>query len=126
MRFAASLFFILSQAALPISVAAVQAAPAPRIDIADSVAGTYFGSVISDARGSSRSDVTITVEKVAPGTVRVTSDYARLPAFTTRIERVADTVQQSGTDVVFLLETARVPQRLYVTVDDAAWAGERQ
>ncbi|MFM7404095.1 MAG: hypothetical protein ACKO1N_08395 [Erythrobacter sp.] len=117
----------LPLAAVPLLVpASLSAQPARKPDLADAVAGTYFGDVISDARGSSRSDVTITVTRVGPNTIQVTSDYRRLPEFTTKIERVADTVQQIGTAQVFLLERARTPQRLNITVDDASWAGERQ
>lgn len=129
MRILATCLMALSLplAAVPLLVpASLSAQPARKPDLADAVAGTYFGDVISDARGSSRSDVTITVTRVGPNTIQVTSDYRRLPEFTTKIERVADTVQQIGTAQVFLLERARTPQRLNITVDDASWAGERQ
>ena len=53
-----------------------------RADLADLAAGRYFGDVISDARGSSRSDVRITVTKIGPNKVQIASDYPRLPSFT--------------------------------------------
>ncbi len=35
-------------------------------DLADAVAGTYHGDVISDSKGSSRSNVTLTVTRTGP------------------------------------------------------------
>ena len=106
------------------------AKPTPRPDLADTAAGTYFGNVMSDARGSGQSDVTITVTKTGPNTVSVSSSYARLPSFTTRLTRAMETIQQTGqTDprlMVFLLDLSKTPHNLHVTIDDAAWSGERQ
>lgn len=95
-------------------------------DLADTVAGSYAGAVISDARGSSRSDVRLTVTRTGRNTVRVTSDYPRLPAFTTGLVRVMQTIQTDGTDVVFLLDLSKQPPSLDVTVDDASWSGVRE
>ena len=89
-------------------------------------AGVYHGNVISDARGSSRSEVMISVDKTGPNTVRVTSDYERLPEFTIRLTRAMQTIQQLGTEQVFLLDLSKRPRTLHVTVDDASWAGEKQ
>jgi hypothetical protein len=96
-----------------------------RVDLADTAAGVYHGDVISDARGSSQSDVTISVDKTGPNTVRITSDYERLPEFTTRLTRAMQTIQQVGTEQVFLLDLSKHPHTLMVTVDDASWGGER-
>jgi hypothetical protein len=103
--------------------AAVKAA---RADLADMAAGTYFGDVISDARGSSRSGVRLTVSRTGPNQVRVTSDYPRLPVFATRLSRAMDTLQNVGGDAVFLLDLAKSPRTLIVTVDDASWAGTKE
>ena len=98
----------------------------PKVDLADVAAGTYFGDVISDARGSSQSGVTITVAKVAPNTVSVTSSYDRLPPFTTKLSRAMQTIQQVGTAHVFLLDLSKIPRHLDITDDDASWSGEKQ
>ena len=99
-----------------------------RPDLADAAAGTYFGEVISDSRGSSQSGVTITVQRTAPNTVSVTSSYPRLPAFTTRLTRAMQTIQHTGGDasIVFLLDLSKHPRHLDVTVDDASWSGDKQ
>ena len=99
---------------------------APRVDLADTAAGVYHGDVMSDARGSSRSEVMISVDKTGPNTVRVTSDYERLPEFTTRLTRAMQTIQQVGTAQVFLLDLSKRPRTLMVTVDDASWGGVKQ
>jgi hypothetical protein len=105
--------------------AAAGKSPAAKVDLADTAAGIYSGDVISDARGSSRSGVTITVTKVGPGTVKVASDYKRLPEFTIKLTKAMQTIQQTGTSVVFLLDLSKSPRRLDITVDDASWSGTR-
>lgn len=101
------------------------AAHRPVVDLATTVEGTYYGDVISDARGSSQSDVTLTVKKVAPNTVSVSSDYARLPTFTVKLTRALQTIQQASGDRVFLIDQAKTPWSLDVTVDDASWSGTK-
>lgn len=101
-------------------------APVPRPDLADAAQGSYFGDVISDARGASHSGVRITVAKIGPNKVRVTSDYPRLPAFTATLTRAMSTIQNASGVEVFLLDTAKTPRSLMVTIDDASWAGTRE
>jgi hypothetical protein len=101
------------------------AARKPVIDLADTVAGTYQGDVISDSRGSSRSGVTITVTKAGPNTVTVSSSYKRLPTFTVRLTRAMQTIQQASGDTVFLVDQSKSPWSLDVTVDGASWSGRR-
>jgi hypothetical protein len=98
----------------------------PKPDLADAAEGTYAGSVISDARGAGRSDVTITVTKSGPNTVDVSSSYERLPPFTIKLTRAMSTIQQVGTKVVFLLELNKSPHMLGVTDDDASFSGAKQ
>jgi hypothetical protein len=108
-----------------LSATSVTAAHAkPRPDLADVAQGVYQGSVISDARGSSRSAVAITVTKTGPNTVSVSSDYGRLPPFTTKLSRYMQTIQKTGAGgQVFLLDLSKTPHRLDVTDDQASWSG---
>ena len=102
-------------------------AVAPRQDLADIAAGTYAGDVISDSRGSSQSDVTLTVVKVGPNKVSVSSSYRRLGTFTVGLTRAMQTIQQAnGYATVFLLDLSRTPRHLDVNVDGASWSGDRQ
>jgi hypothetical protein len=104
---------------------AVSVKPA-RPDLADTAQGSYYGDVISDARGSSRSDVRITVTKVGPNKVRISSDYARLPAFTASLTRAMDTVQNVSGAEIFLLDLSKTPRTLNLTVADASWYGTKE
>ena len=98
----------------------------PRPDLADVAAGSYFGDVISDARGSSRSNVSITVTKTSPNVVSITSDYPRLPPFSARLTRAMNTIQKVGGPEVFLLDLSKRPVHLDVTVADASWSGTKR
>lgn len=100
-------------------------APRPRPDLADIAAGIYDGDVISDARGSSRSNVRLTVTKTGPNLVSVTSSYPRLPPFSARLTRAMNTIQKTNGPEVFLLDLSKRPLGLDVTVDDASWSGAK-
>lgn len=129
------MFRIFAATALVIGTVAATAIAPPqasaqdrqvRRDLADIAEGAYFGDVISDARGSSRSDVRITVTKIGPNRIRISSDYPRLRTFEASLTRAMDTIQNRDGDEVFLLDLSRSPNSLHVTVDDASWAGARQ
>ncbi len=102
-----------------------KAAPARKADLADRVAGTYQGNVASDARGSSRSNVTITVTRTGPNKVEIKSDYPRIPTVTIPLEQAMDAILAASGPSVFLLDTVRSPDRLDLTIDDASWSGMR-
>lgn len=102
-----------------------KAAPARQADLADRVAGTYKGAVASDARGSSRDNVTITVTRVGPNKVEIKSDYARIPTVTIPLEKAMDAILAANGPYVFLLDTVRAPDRLDLSIDDASWYGTR-
>jgi hypothetical protein len=107
------------------AIPALSAPAVSRSDLADIAQGSYAGDVISDARGASRSDVHLTVRKIAPNQIEVSSDYRRLPVFRARLTRAMQTIQNADGDEVFLLDLSRIPHRLDVTVDDASWSGSR-
>jgi len=100
-------------------------APARQADLADRVAGTYKGAVASDARGSSRDNVTITVTRVGPNKVEIKSDYPRIPTVTIPLEKAMDAILAASGPYVFLLDTVRAPDRLDLSIDDASWYGTR-
>jgi hypothetical protein len=108
-----------------ICVSAQAQSPAPRPDLADIAAGIYDGNVISDARGSSRSNVRLTVTKTGPNTIYVTSSYPRLPPFSAKLTRAMNTIQKVGGSGVFLLDLSKRPVGLDVTDDDASWSGAK-
>ena len=97
----------------------------PVPDLADAVKGEYYGDIISDSRGSSQSDVTVTVTKAGPNTVTVTTSE-RLPTFTVKLTRAMQTIQQARGDNVFLVDQSKSPWSLDVTVDGASWSGTKR
>ena len=102
-----------------------KAAPAHKADLADRVAGTYKGDVISDARGSSRNNVTITVTRTGSNKIEIKSDYPRIPTVTIPLEKAMDAILAASGPHVFLLDMVRSPDRLDLTIDDASWSGNR-
>jgi len=102
-------------------------APTPASkDLATVVAGTYWGDVISDARGSSRSGVTVTVRRVGPNLVEVSADYPRIPTVRIRLTRALNAIVQAGDDHVFLIDRDRDPRELSLTIDDASLSLRRR
>ena len=124
-----TLMFATSLALLLPSGAALaeppKASPARKADLADRVAGTYKGAVASDARGSSRDNVTIIVTRTGPNKVEIKSDYPRIPTVTIALEKAMDAILAASGPSVFLLDTVRSPDRLDLTIDDASWSGTR-
>jgi len=97
------------------------AAPAKKpVDYATQVAGTWQGDVTSDARGSSRTGVTVTITRIGPNKVEIACDYARIPKVQLGLARYADSLQAVSGPVVFLIQLDKDPNRLDLTIDDAA------
>jgi hypothetical protein len=121
---------ILSIAAAALLPAAVHAETKPttaphKADLADRVAGTYHGDIISDARGSSRSGVTVTVTRTGPNKVEIKSSHPRIPTVTIPLEKAMDAILAASGPYVFLLDTVRSPDKLDLSIDDASWSGNR-
>jgi hypothetical protein len=118
---------IAAAALLPTAVhAETKPTTAPRkADLADRVAGTYQGDIISDARGSSRSGVTITVTRTGPNKVEIKSSHPRIPTVTIPLEKAMDAILAASGPYVFLLDTVRSPDKLDLSIDDASWSGNR-
>lgn len=117
---------MFSATLLLLAAGSVAAPPPAKPDLADTAQGRYAGDVISDARGSSRSDVDVTVTKIAKNRVRVVADYGRIPAREFNLTRAMQTIQNVGGNEVFLLDLSRSPRRLDLTIDDASWSGSHE
>lgn len=116
---------MLAAVLLPASLA-IAASPERKPDLADAVAGTYEGDIISDARGSSRSGVTITVVRVGKNEVEISCDCARIPKVRIPLEKAMDAILASSGPHVFLIETQRDARRLSLTIDDASLSVAKQ
>ena len=96
-------------------------------DLGDVAEGRYFGDVISDSKGSSRNDVTLTVTRTGLNRVRITSDYPRLPVVEVSLQRALDKIVQSRGDTVFLYDWSKKPAKLDVSFNnEVSWSGSKQ
>ncbi len=101
--------------------------PARKPDLADMLAGTWAGNVISDSKGSSRNNVTLTIERTGPNIVRITSDYPRLPIITVPVERVTTVIMNRSGSSTFLYDPTRSPPKLDVSFNnEVSWSGAKQ
>lgn len=114
----------LGVAAAVLAAGAAHAQAQRKPDLADAVAGTYAGDVISDSKGSSRSNVTLTVTRTGPNTVSVTSNYGRLPQITVPLTAAMNTIQQARGDSVFLYDRGK--KSLDVSfLNEVSWSGAK-
>ncbi len=96
-------------------------------DLGDVAEGRYFGDVISDSKGSSRGDVTLTVSRIGLNRVRITSDYPRLPVVEVPLQRALDTIVQSRGDTAFVYDWSKKPPKLDVSfLNEVSWSGSKQ
>jgi len=124
-RYAQLLLLSFGATLLSLGAQAQPAPPARKPDLADAAAGTYAGEVISDSKGSSNSDVTLTVTRVRKDVVRVSSDYPRLPAIEVPLTGAMGKILQQRGDSVFLLDPKT--GRLDVSfMNEVSWAGSRR
>lgn len=93
------------------------AQPVRRPDLADTVAGTYAGAVIADARGSSGRQVVVRVTRVAKNVVELSFDYPRVPTVRIPIQRAMDAIVAASGHDNFLIEQAKDPHRLDLSID---------
>jgi hypothetical protein len=110
------------------TLARAQAEPPKRKpDLGDAAEGTYFGDVISDSKGSSKSDVTLTVTRIGTNRVRVSSDYPRLPVVEVALTRAMDKILNAGGQTTFLLDRRKTETRLDVSfLNEVSWAGTKR
>jgi hypothetical protein len=94
--------------------------------LADLVIGTYFGNVVSDSKGGSRSDIEVTITKLDRYTVRVASDYQRIGIVDVTLTRSGNTILNVGGDSVFMLDLDKNPPRLAFSPRGLAYVGTKQ
>lgn len=87
-------------------------APASAEALADLVVGKYSGDVIADSKGSSRSNIDVTVTKLDRSKVRVSSDYQRLGTMDINLTRSGDAILNADGDTPFMVSLDKNPQPL--------------
>lgn len=119
---------VCSAAIVPAGAADTRADTSKRKpDLADVAEGSYFGNVISDSKGSSRSGVALTVTRIGKNLVRVTSDYPRLPIVEVTLTQAMGKILNARGATTFLLDRSKSPVRLDVSfMNEVSWAGEKQ
>lgn len=100
--------------------------PARKPDLADVAAGNYEGAVVADTRGGFQSDVVITVTRVAKNVVEVSSDYDRVPTVRIALTRASDAILNARPPHNFLIQQARDPKRLDLSIDGATLIVRKQ
>jgi len=111
---------ILLLAAIPATTIAAPsevAAQKRKPDLADIAAGTYEGAVVADARGSSGTQVVVTVKRVAKNVIELSCDYARVPTVRLPLMRAMDAILNNGGHDNFLIEQGKDPKRLDLSID---------
>lgn len=95
--------------------------------LADLVTGTYFGNVMADSKGSSRSDIVVTITKLDRYTVRVTSDYHRLGTVDVTLTRIGNKIFSDGGDSPFIVDLEQNPPTLaFNPRNELAFGGAKQ
>ncbi len=95
--------------------------------LADLVIGTYFGDVMADSKGSSRSDILVTITKLDRYTVRVTSDYHRFGTVDVRLTRIGNGIFSVGGDSTLIVDLDRNPPSLeFNPRGELAYGGTKQ
>ena len=96
-------------------------------ELADLVVGTYYGDVVSDSKGGSRSDVGVTITKLDRSTVRVSSDYLRLGTVDVTLTRSGNMIIAADGDTPFIVDLDRNPPTLDFTPrNEVAYRGNKQ
>jgi hypothetical protein len=96
-------------------------------DLADVAEGLYHGDVISDSKGSSQSNVTVTVTRIGKNTVRVNSDYSRLPVVEVPLTQAMGKILNASGSTAFVLDRSKIPVGLDISfLNEVSWSGVKQ
>ena len=109
----------------PVEAPAPPAANAP--GLADLVVGRYHGDVIADSKGSSRSDIEVTITRIDRATVRVSSDYRRIGSVDVSLTRNGNQIFAADGDTPFIVDLDRSPPSLvFDPHSELAYRGTRR
>ncbi len=112
---------------VPAALALSPPEPQRKPDLGDVVEGRYAGDVISDSKGSSHNDVTLTITRIGVNRVRIGSDYPRLPVVEVTLTRALDKIVQTRGNTAFVYDWAKKPARLDVSFNnEVSWSGTKQ
>ncbi len=96
-------------------------------DLADLVVGNYYGGVIADSKGSSRSDVAVAITKIDRTKVRVSSEYSRLGTADITLTRTGNQILNADGDTPFIIDLDHNPPTLLFNPrNEIAYRGNKQ
>jgi hypothetical protein len=84
-------------------------------ELADLIVGKYLGNINSDSKGSSRSDVLVTVTRIDRTKVRIISDNQRIGIFEVNLTRIGDNLFNVGGDSTVIAYIKKNPPELALT-----------
>lgn len=120
------------RAALALAILAVAAghpalAAGRKADLADTVAGSYAGDVVSHVEGASRRDVALTLARTGENFVTISSSDARLPLITVRLSSALGKIVYRDSATAFAYDGSVTPAKLDVRFsNEVSWAGTRR
>jgi hypothetical protein len=96
-------------------------------ELANLVTGTYLGDIISDSKGSSRSDVIVAIQRLDRTKVRIRSNNQRIGTFEVDLTRIGDNLYNAGGDSVFIAYPSKNPPELALTArGEVSYTGKKQ
>lgn len=99
----------------------------PQAGLAEAVAGTYLGEVVSDSKGSSRSHIGVTLQVLAANRVRASSAYERIGSVEIELTQIGTQVLSVGGDSTLIVDLAATPPTLALNPrGELAFQGVRQ
>jgi len=110
----------------PLADQAIKPAVKESTDIADTVAGTYYGNVVADSQGSSQTDVTVTIVKVGKRRVRITSDYERLGAAEVELSMAGNVIVSASGETTLAFYMEQSPPGLDYNPGGVVYAGRKR
>ena len=95
-------------------------------ELSDLVAGTYLGNINADLKGSSRSDVFVTVARIDGTRIRVTSDNSRIGTFEVTLTRIGDNLFNVGGASTLIAYTRKNPPELtFIARGEVSYGGAK-
>jgi hypothetical protein len=96
-------------------------------ELANLAVGTYLGNIVSDSKGSSRSDVMVTVTRIGRTKVRVSSDNSRIGTLEIDLTRIGDNLfSASGPSTLIVYPLKNPPELALTARGEVAYGGTKR
>lgn len=96
-------------------------------ELADLAVGRYFGDVIADSKAGSRRAINLTISKLDPYTIRLTSDYQRIGIVDAMLTRIGNQLFNAGGDSTVIVDLEQNPPTItFNPRNELAYSGTKQ